>query len=137
MSEASHREEPSVSLGEITIGGESAGVMTAAEKRDMAVVSPAGFVWRPKAGQSVLVLKTGEGESFIAGAVQEAEAGSLKSGELRICSDCAAITLKNDGSISISGNLSLSGSLSVSGDVDIGGGLTVSGVPYRPCVGFH
>lgn len=133
MSEAAREDEPAVSLGEITIGGGSAGAVTSSEKRDMAIVSPGGFVWKPKSGQSVLVLKTGEGERVIAGAVQGTNAG-LKTGEVKISSNGASITLKNDGSILVSGNLSVSGNFSVEGSADIGGGLTVAGVPYSPCV---
>lgn len=133
MSQAAREEEPSVSLGVITIGGGSAGAVTGSEKRDMAIISPGGFAWRPKSGQNVLVLKTGEGESIIAGAVQDSNA-ELENAEVKIASNGASITLKNDGRILVNGNLSVTGDFVVEGSVSVTGGLTVAGIPYAPCV---
>lgn len=151
MTEATQEETPSASLGEITISGDSSGVLLDSEQRGVSLISPGGFRWRPKTGQTVLVLKTGEGESVVAGAVQQ-DAGVLQGGEMMLCSDRASIMLKNDGSISVQGNLSVSGDLGISGGLSVGGsaeiagglsvggnaeivgGLTVAGTPYSPCV---
>ena len=132
MSEASRREEPYASLGQITIGGEETGVMTESEHRNIPMISPGGFVWRPKTGQNVLLIQTDEGEKFITGAMNKGNGTALQDGEVEIYSECASITIQNNGLVTILGNLKLDGNLNVSGDVSIGGKLTVKGVPYSP-----
>ena len=132
MSEASHRGEPYAGLGQITIGGEETGVMTESEQRNIPVISPGGFVWRPKTGQDVLIIQTDDGGKFITGALYQGDGEALQDGEAAIYSEGASIIMRNNGLISISGNLNLEGKLSVSGDVSISGNLTVKGVPYSP-----
>ena len=132
MSEASHGGDSYASLGQITIGGEETGVLTESEKRNIPVVSAGGFSWRPKTGQDVLLIQTDEGEKVITGVLHQGSGTALQDGEVEICSDGAAITIGNNGIVTVLGNLKLEGNLNVSGDVSIGGNLTVKGIPYSP-----
>ena len=76
--------EPAAELGEVTLGGDPAGVSLGGERRWLPVYAPGGYSWRPTSGDKVLVLKAGaEGESpCILGTVQgETE---LKPGEVML-----------------------------------------------------
>lgn len=116
ISKAAAAEAENVSLGRVTIGGSSAGVLTDGEARGVAVVSPGGYVWAPAVGQSVLVMKSG-GESFILG--QTGTEQVEEAGEVYIKSNGgAAVRLKNTGEIVLEGT------------VEIKGNLIVNGVPY-------
>lgn len=76
--------EPPAELGEVTLGGDPAGVNLGGERRWLPVYSPGGYSWRPRAGDRALVLKTGqEGECpCVLGTAQDT--GGLEPGEVRI-----------------------------------------------------
>lgn len=76
--------EPAAELGEVTLGGDPAGVSLGGERRGLEVYGPGGYCWRPAAGEKVLVLKAGtEGESpYILGVRQGG--GGLLPGEVQI-----------------------------------------------------
>ena len=53
--------EPAAELGEVTLGGDPAGVSLGGERRGLEVYAPAGYHWTPQPGQRVLVIQ-GDGE---------------------------------------------------------------------------
>ena len=122
MAASARREVPDTAgSGEVTIGGADAGVYTSYEARGAIVASPGGYSWRPRAGDGVLVMKGGSGESYIAGRLDEGPEG-LGEGEVRISSGGGAvIILRNNGDVVIRGHMVLEGT------------LDVNGTPYRPC----
>ena len=97
-------------VGQVTLGGDPAGVYLDGERRDLPVFGPGGYVWRPGLGQQVLVLKAGEqGE---APCVAGAECGgqwTLEPGEVLIHSGEASIRLKADGTVAVTGRMTVNG----------------------------
>ena len=110
LRESAAGEETAADLGVTTIGGERAGVYTRGEVRDLALCTPGGLLWRPKSGDRVVVLKGGPGgeEAFVLGTEDET-AADLADGERRLYADGASVTLRNDGTVSISGSLIING----------------------------
>lgn len=102
----------SAQSGTVTVEGAEAAVYTSGEDRDVKVVSPRGFFWKPKNGENVLVIKGGVfgEEAYIVGAVQGEDSG-LAAGEVRIASanGGAEIVLRNSGRIDINGSLFING----------------------------
>lgn len=102
----------SAQSGTVTVEGAEAAVYTSGEDRDVKVVSPRGFFWKPKNGEKVLVIKGGVfgEEAYIVGAVQDKD-GGLAAGEVRIANarGDAEIVLRNNGRIDINGNLFING----------------------------
>lgn len=143
LSRAAEREGASTDMGVTTIGGGSASVMTRGEQRDLEIFSPAGLVWQPRAGDTVLVVKGGVGcqeQCVVASDTAACAPEGFAPGELFLYS-CggASIYLRGDGSIRVKGPVALEGDLSVRGNVslvgkvDIQGTLIINGEPYRPC----
>ena len=143
LSRAAEREGASTDMGVTTIGGGSASVMTRGEQRDLEIFSPAGLVWQPRAGDTVLVVKGGVGcqeQCVVAADTAACAPEGFAPGELFLYS-CggASIYLRGDGSIhvrgpvALEGDLSVHGTISLVGKVDIQGTLTINGEPYRPC----
>lgn len=116
-------------LAEITIGGSSAAAGTDGESRSLNVVSMGGYFWRPAPGETALILDCADGASVVAGVSQTENEDGLAAGEVRVSSGGASVTLKNDGSILVSGDLSLSGDVTVLGRVAVVGSLTLNGLP--------
>lgn len=104
------RREEAVQMGRVTLSGDPAGAVLGAERRDMPVYGPGGYVWRPKAGQDVLVVKAGaDGEqSCVAGARGRLDL-ALSPGEVYIYSGGASIFLSNTGTISLKGTVLVNG----------------------------
>ena len=137
------QEGAAADMGVTTIGGANAAVMTRGEQRDLEVFSPAGLVWQPKSGDTVLVIKGGVGgqeQCVIAAETRGQAPKNMVPGELYLYSDAGTfIYLCADGSIQVKGDVTLTGDLAVEGNVtlrgqvDIYGALTVNGEPYRPC----
>ena len=119
------QETAGADMGVTTIGGGSASVMTRGEQRDLEVFAPAGIVWQPREGDTVLVLKGGPGsqeQCVVAAGTASAAPEGLAPGELYLYSSGgASIYLRQDGSIAIRGNVAIEGA------------LTVNGQPYEPC----
>ena len=63
--------EDNAMTGITTIGGDNAAVQTDVELRNTVLYSPGGYFWRPKAGQNVLVIKSGDKEVCVSGVRQE------------------------------------------------------------------
>lgn len=155
LRQSAAREGAAADMGTTTIGGGSASVMTRGEQRDLSVFSPAGMVWQPKAGDTVLVIKGGIGgqeQCIVAADTSESSPEDIIPGELYLYSDKNTfIFLRADGSIAVKGNLlaegdgtikgnfdltgdvNLTGSVTVNGTLSINGNLIVNGQPYRPC----
>jgi len=108
------RETENAALDEVTLAGESVGVYDYGERRGVKLCAPGGYVWRPRAGGRLLVVKCGDGSEAAAGETV-ADTGAVAAGEVLIRSDAASIWLKNDGSIVLRGNVSIEGSLTVNG----------------------
>lgn len=103
--------EAAAEIGNVTLGGDPAGVSLGGERRWLTVYGPGGYCWRPTAGDKVLVLKAGaEGESpCVLGTVQEPEGDApLRPGEVRLKGGGSAIHLGQD-RLELSGQLYLNG----------------------------
>lgn len=118
INEQLRRQTDPALRGTVTVGGSSAAVWSRGEEREIPVAAPGGYLWHPRRGESVLVLKGGEdgAERYIAGAMaQEAEA--LEEGEVCICSAGGAkLYLRNDGSFELFGALYVNGELYINGE---------------------
>ena len=107
---------PAAELGETTIGGGNAAVLTQGEHRDTLRIAPGGYHWLPRGGQRVLLMQCAQGECVLCGA--EAEKGpELEPGEVYITTENGAfIHLKNDGSLCLGGRVQVEGTLTVNGE---------------------
>lgn len=102
-------------MAEVTIGGEWAAAYSDCESRGLAVLSAGGVLWRPAAGQKVLIVECGDGMRVVAGAVQSGQPAGMENGEVCIRSCGAIVYLKNSGEILISGDVNVTGTLKVGG----------------------
>ena len=99
-----------------TIGGAEIGVSAGGERRNVPLFSPGGYTWRPRAGETVLVIKAGE-KVCVAGTESKADKDRA-AGEVEIASvGGASIRLKNDGTVEISGTLTVNGAPYAGGGV--------------------
>ena len=114
---ASERSRQSAAaVAQVTMGGSQTGVMTESEERNVPLFSPGGYIWRPSAGESLLVVKCGN-EICAAGKESEEPPEDFAEGEVYIKSKGgASIWLKNSGDVVITGNVYIEGGLSVNGD---------------------
>ena len=109
LSSQSRKARPSVpeaETGVVTLEGEETAVYLTGERRNLPVLSPGGYCWRPAEGDTVLVLKSGaDGEELgVPG-----DGSDLAPGEVRIQSGRAAIFLGSDGSVNLRGSVKLNG----------------------------
>jgi len=108
-----------VERGQTSIGGEEVAVALRGEQRGIEVVAPGGYIWRPKRGDDVLVIKDSvSGESVIAAAEMGDGPKGMADGEVCICTEGASIHLMNSGRIKIYGNIVLYGSLTYGEEED-------------------
>lgn len=105
-------DEDAATLGTVTIGGADAAIVTDTEQRRAKIITPGGYCWQPSVRDSVLVIKGNE--LYVSGMLQERTDG-LAAGEVRIFSNGASITIKNNGRVEIDGSLSVDGELFVHG----------------------
>lgn len=117
-------------LGVTSISGESAGVVTKGEVRQLPIYGPGGYAWRPATGETVLVIKGGTGgeESCVAGAKQGDAPDGFQPGEVYIHTKSGSVYLKNSGTVEVQGS-----GIVLNGRVAVNGLLYVNGVLYRPC----
>lgn len=109
-----------VSPATVTVSGGDFAVYTDSEKRDIAVISPMGYIWKPEVGHDIFVIKADTGTSCILGASQRPEDG-MSPGDIMIKNQSGdSIVLKRSGGISIKGNVTVSGTLYASGGVSGG-----------------
>lgn len=105
---------PACETGVVTIGGEKPSVLLAGEKRGVSVASPGGFIWRPAAGQQVLVAQCG-GEYFVTGVADQKAPDGAQAGEVYIKTDSASVKLGADGTIELTGKVNVRGELYLNG----------------------
>lgn len=111
-------------LGVTSIAGGAAGVLTRGEVRRVPVFGPGGYIWQPRSGETVLVIKGGPGgeETCVAGAAQRDAPPAMKPGEVYLYAPGgASVYLKSDGSLELSGSIRLRGSVQISGELTING----------------
>lgn len=102
--------ETAVELGVVTLEGEKPGVYLSGERRDLPVVGPGGYCWRPFAGQQVLVLKAGvEGERPCVAGTFCAEMEELGPGDVGIYAGRSAVVLRSGGRLDLRGEVRLNG----------------------------
>ena len=108
--------EDNAMTGITTIGGDNAAVQTDVELRNTVLYSPGGYFWRPKAGQNVLVIKSGDKEVCVSGVRQENFPDDFGRDDICIMtSGGTAIYVKDNGQIVLTGNVEVEGSLKVNG----------------------
>ncbi len=115
------KRETAADIGTVTIGGNDVSVYLDGERRSLPVFSPGGYEWRPKTGDSLLVLKTGgeREKPCVAGRAVETE---IAAGEVLIASDGGvSLYLQNSGGAKLTGNTTVNGTLSVTGTLMVGG----------------
>lgn len=117
---------PGTQPGIVTISGQQPGVLLSGEARRVNVLSLGGVYWSPRVGDEVVTLCAEDGGRYLLALPGKAPV-ELKPGEVYIKTQSAAIYMKNDGGIEISGDASFGGQLSVDGDIVVAGGLTASG----------
>ena len=102
------RTEESAALGQVTLGGDPAGVFLGGERRWLPVYSPGGYRWRPGVGDRVLVVRAGDGkESPCIAGCRQGE-GDLEPGEVRIAGGTGGVRL-------YSGGTDLTGAVTING----------------------
>lgn len=100
---------PEAETGVVTLEGEETAVYLTGERRNLPVLSPGGYCWRPAEGDTVLVLKSGaDGEELWVAGVP-GDGTDLAPGEVRIQSGQAAVFLGSDGSVDLRGSVKLNG----------------------------
>ena len=95
--------------GPVTLPGDPAGAWIEGERRALAVYAPGGYHWVPGLGDEVLVLKTGERGELPCALGVPAQSGGLQPGEVLITAGAAAIRLKPDGTVDVTGRLTVNG----------------------------
>ena len=97
-------------VGVVTAGGRESSVFFGTERRGLPVAAPGGYRWSPKAGESVLVLKTGmDGESAWILAQPEQQGGDLVPGEVELTGPDCALKLAQLGVVEVRGQVSING----------------------------
>lgn len=108
--------EKVANIGETTVGGSETAVYTDGETRRVNICAPGGYIWRPTLGNSLLIIKDGDGAAYAAGEKTAEPPKKFKDGEVFIKSaGGASIWLKNDGTVEISGRINIDGSLFLNG----------------------
>jgi len=99
-------------LGMTTIAGDRVGVVTRGEVRALPVYGPGGYIWMPRSGEAVLVIKGGPGgeEQCVVGMRQGTVPQGMKPGEVYLCGpDGNSVYLRQDGRVEITGSLIING----------------------------
>ena len=103
-------EERAAASGAVTISGEKVSVDLDSERRGLTVYGPGGYRWKPETGERVLFIQTEEGLCVVgtpcASGLEEGEAGLAAPGG-------AAVTVKRDGRVLLSGAVEVDGPLRV------------------------
>lgn len=99
-------EEPSAQLGMVTLGGAETAANLGGERRWLGVCAPGGYCWKPKQGEQVLVLKSGQ-EAWVLGVMNAGE--ELEPGQVALagenCSLLLADTVKIRGEVELNGQM--------------------------------
>ena len=102
------RAEESAALGQVTLGGDPAGVFLGGERRWLPVYSPGGYCWRPGAGDRVLVVQAGDGRESRCIAGRRLAEKELEPGEVRISGGTGGVRLYSGGT-DLTGEVSING----------------------------
>lgn len=129
-------------MGRTTISGETVAVESRGELRELEVWRPGGYLWRPRQGDEVLVIRggtAGEERCVVAMAAEDAPE-EIEAGEVCLYSAGGArALLRNDGTVLLKsgdGLLRLKGgqaelhaaSIKLMGSVAVEGSLSINGV---------
>jgi len=108
---------PAAEVGQVSLAGGTVAVVTQNEQRELRMALPGGFSWRPKTGQRVLVLHSGEGESIVVGVLPETE-NTETPGAVELAGEGCVLRLGADGTVTLSGSrISLTGPLYINGEL--------------------
>ena len=102
-------QESGAELGIVTVADNPAGVYLAGERRAVPVLSPGGYHWKPKRGDSVLVLKSGAEQEHCLVAAGKEPRKSLRPGEIWISANGEAGILLSGDSIQLWGRIFANG----------------------------
>ncbi len=108
---APFRRGSAADRGTVTIGGGAPAVYSGVERRGLPVYGPGGYYWRPAAGDSVLILKTGgEGEAPCVLGREMDRNTAVAAGEILITNGSgASVRFGADGKLYLEGVLYLNG----------------------------
>lgn len=97
-------QTPAAELGVVSVGGMTPAVVTDGELRQLRLICPGGYAWRPAVHQQVALWR-GE-EDCILGVMERQD---LQPGEIVISTGSAAIRLSADGRIDLVGEVYVNG----------------------------
>jgi len=97
-------------VGVVTASGTESGVLLGSERRWLPVMAPGGYRWRPRTGEAVLVLKTGnDGESPCILAGENRKEDLLQPGEVELAGPGCGVKLTQNGRVAIQGAVTVNG----------------------------
>ena len=97
-------------VGVVTAAGQESDVYLGTQRCWLPVMAPGGYRWRPKAGEQVLVLKTGaDGESACVLARQEEPGEELQPGEVELYAPGCSLKLGGSGRVDLCGSVYVNG----------------------------
>lgn len=120
------RQKEAAEYGTVTIGGENAAVLMSGEARNLETICPNGLSWLPEMRRQVVVVHTADGERLIVGMLGGSD-GDLEGGEVRLYSQKASLTLKNNGDLLIKGESYIDGNVYINGRLFVNGALVTGG----------
>ena len=103
--------------GIVTVSGPEPAAMVDSERRNLRLVTPGGFSWRPETGDEILIIKDSENGKLSAGVISKNGPENIEAGEVLIYSRNSYVHIKNSGNIVIHGNVQVTGSLDAAGGV--------------------
>lgn len=110
MKETNTVPQSVAAVGMVTASGTENGVLLGSERRRLPVMAPGGYRWRPRAGETVLVLKAGnDGEIPCILAGQTKEENPLQPGEVELAGPGCRVTLTQNGEIAVHGSMTVNG----------------------------
>lgn len=102
-------ESSAAASARVSIGGAAPAVLLDSERRSVQIPAPAGIIRLPKAGEEQLAIKTEDGTALL-GLIGQEVPDDLSAGDILIKSGDAAICLRSDGRVEITGRLFINGS---------------------------
>lgn len=97
-------------VGVVTSSGTENGVLLGSERRWLPVMAPGGYRWKPRTGEMVLVLKTGnDGESPCILAGEAHKENSLQPGEVELVGPSCSVKLTQSGQVVVQGLMVING----------------------------
>lgn len=96
------------SLGVVTLSDVQPAVVTDTEQRQLQLLAPGGYCWRPAVGDGVLVIKDAGGSLCASGVTADSPV-DLAPGEICLHAGSASIYLDRSGKIYLSGTVYVNG----------------------------